>query len=255
MKVSISRVKLFKSCRRAYYFRYVEGLIPIQPAEALQTGTSYHELIEKLYATGEVEEGFTKEHAMAVAYKKYIYPRFDIKAVEDWKSANIGEHELIGRLDGIALDGCIVEHKTTSSEITEEYEYMLQWDEQILAYMYMTGARKIYYTVCRKPTIRLKKNETEEEFFNRMIEWYEEDTDSKIRMLTITRTDEEVEEFARSLNTVCDIMSDAEDHTERLYRNPSYCNKWGRMCEYAGVCLNYDPNQEYIEYQKREDTK
>lgn len=255
MKVSISRVKLFQACRRAYYFRYIENLIPVQTADALQTGTSYHALIEELYKTGEIEEGYTKEHAMAVAYGKYIYPRFDIKSVEDWKSACLGSHQLIGRLDGIAGDGCIVEHKTTSSEITEEYEYALQWDQQILAYMLMTGARKIYYTVCRKPTIRQKKNETDKEFFDRMVEWYEDDTEKKIRLMIITRTDEEVSEFASELHTVCDIMNDAEANPDKLYKNPSYCHKWGRMCEYAGICLNYDPNQEYVEFKKREEQK
>ena len=132
-------------------------------------------------------------------------------------------------MDGIAEDGRLVEHKTTSSEIGDDYEYMLQWDEQLLAYMLMTGKREMYYTVCKKPTIRQKKNETEEEFMQRCVEWYDEDTDSKIRLMLISRTDEEVAEFNK---------------------NPSYCKHWGRMCDYASVCLHYDPKQEYIEFEK-----
>lgn len=248
MKSSISRMKLFKACRRAYYFRYVEDLVPVETAEALQTGTNYHELLENLYKTGEIEEGYTKEHAMAVAYGKYIYPKFHVQSVEDWKSKSVGRHVMIGRLDGVADDGCIVEHKSTSAEITEEYEYDLQWDEQVLAYMYMTGSRKVHYTVCRKPTIRQKKNESEEEFFHRMCAWYDEDTDSKIRLLEVTRTDEEVARFAEEFAHVCDIM----ESDDCLYRNTSYCNKWGRRCEYASICLNYDPNQEYVEFKRRE---
>lgn len=248
MRSSISQMRLFKACRRAYYFRYIEDLVPVETTEALQTGINYHELLEKLYETGEIEEGFTKEHAMAVAYGKYIYPKFNVRSVEDWKSKDIGRHQIFGRLDGIADDGCLVEHKSTSAEITEEYEYDLQWDEQVLAYMYMTGARKIYYTVCRKPTIRQKKNESEEEFFNRMCDWYDEDTDSKIRLLEVTRTDEEVAEFAKEFERVCDIM----ESDECLYRNTLYCNKWGRRCEYASICLNYDPDQEYVQFKRRE---
>lgn len=248
MKSSISKMKLFKACRRAYYFRYVEDLVPVETSEALQTGTNYHELLENLYKTGEIEEGYTKEHAMAVAYGKYIYPKFNVMSVEDWKSKDVGRHQMIGRLDGIADDGCLVEHKSTSAEITEEYEYDLQWDEQVLAYMYMTGSRKIHYTVCRKPTIRQKKNESEEEFFYRMCAWYDEDTDSKIRLLEVTRTDEEVEAFAKEFEHVCDIM----ESDKCLYRNTAYCNKWGRRCEYASICLNYDPDQEYVQFKRRE---
>lgn len=255
MKSSISKMKLFKACRRAYYFRYMEGLEPIEKAEALQTGISYHALLEELYTTGDFEAGFSKEHAMATAYKKYIFPKFTIANVEEWVSKPVGNtHTMIGRIDGYSQDACIVEHKTTSMEITESYEYRLQWDEQILAYMYMTGARKVYYTICRKPSIRQKKNETEEEFFNRMVEWYDEDTEHKITLLEISRTDAEVQEFAQDFEKVCDSMERAEQGIEPLYRNTQYCTVWGRMCEYAGVCLNYDPAQEYVEYRKEQRT-
>lgn len=248
MIASISKAKLFKACRRAYYFRYIEDLVPVESAEALQVGTNYHELLENLYKEGYVESGYSREHAMAKAYEKYIFPKFKVISVEDWKQRNIGRHTLIGRLDGIAEDGCIVEHKTTSSEITEAYLFDLQWDEQILAYMYLTGSRKIYYTVCRKPTIRLKRDEDEADFFFRMLDWYKEDTDSKIKLLEITRTDEEVLDFAKEFSMLCDIM----EKPDCLYKNTAYCNKWGRRCEYASICLNYDPNQEYIEFKKRE---
>lgn len=55
MRLSISKIKLFKSCRRAYELKYVEGLTPVQIASALQTGLSYHEKIEELYKYGCVD--------------------------------------------------------------------------------------------------------------------------------------------------------------------------------------------------------
>lgn len=252
MKCSISRAKLFKSCRRAYYFKYHEKLIPVERAEALETGSSYHELLEWINIHGSfdgIEEDYSKEQAMASAYLKYIYPHFKVKSVEEWKEKPIGSHVLIGRLDGVAEDGCIVEHKTTGMEITEQYEYNLLWDEQILAYMYLTGARKVYYTVCRKPTIRQKKDESDEEFYQRMVEWYDVDTDSKIRLLIVERTDEEVQEFADSFKALCDEM----ESTKNFYRCTNHCSAWGRRCEYSSICLNYDPSQQYIEFTKKED--
>jgi hypothetical protein len=253
MRLSISKIKLFKACRRAYELKYVEGLEPVQTADALQTGLWYHDLIETLYRDGNLssyEGNYSKEVAMATAYQKYIYPKFKVKACEEWKSYNLMTGDtLIGRLDGIAEDGRLVEHKTTSSDITEEYEYNLQWDEQMLAYMLMTGAREIYYTVCRKPTIRQKKNETDEEFFNRMVEWYDEDTETKIRVMLISRTDAEVEEFMDAVEKMAREMNE----TSHYYRNTAYCRQWGRMCDYAPICLHYDKDQEYVEFQRKEE--
>lgn len=249
MRLSVSRLKLFEACRMAYKFKYIEELEPVEKAEALQTGSNYHELIEQLYKSGTLD-GEGKELAMAMAYKKYIYPKFKVKAVEEWFEYPLveGKHTLTGRVDGVADDGRLVEHKTTGIDDLEKYEFDLQWDEQILAYMLGYGVRSMRYTVIRKPTIRMKKNETEEEFFQRMVEWYDDDTESKIRLIDVTRTDEEVEEFRKHLIELADIM----ETTQCLYRNPMYCNCWGRRCEYSSICLNYDPNQEYVEFIRRE---
>lgn len=243
MYYSISRVKLFKSCRRAYQLRYVEGLLPVEKAEALTVGSNYHEKIEELYKTGQFDcSDLSKESAMATAYMKYIYPHFSVKVSEEW----LRKGDFIGRADGIAEDGRIVEHKTTSGDIGEEYEYNLQWDEQILMYMWLSGAREVYYTVCRKPTIRQKKGETDEAFFSRMVNWYDEETESKIRYMLISRTDEEVNAFEDQLLKVAAEMK----NTDNFYRNPSYCTCWGRRCEYSSICLNYNPDQEYVEFTK-----
>ena len=265
MKMSISRIKLFKACRRAFYFKYIEGLRPVEKPEALETGSNYHELIEWLNKKDSfdgVEEDYSKEQAMASAYAKYIYPKVKIVEAEKKIEMQINGVDYIGIVDGVTSDGCIVEHKTTSRDISEggEYEYNLLWDEQILMYMLLTGARKIYYTLCRKPTIRQKKDETEEEFYKRMIEWYDVDTDSKIRFVEITRTDEEVEAFKKELDSIALEINVAGNQnknavsaiTDPYYRNTCHCNSWGRRCEYSSICLNYNPDADYIEFTKGE---
>ena len=252
MKVSISRVKAFKSCRRLYQLRYEEGLRPVEKSEALEIGSNYHNLIEGLNNVGclpPAEDDWSKELAMAKAYEKYIYPNFHVVEAEKHLEMDLGNGDILhGYVDAIADDGHIVEHKTTGSEITEQYEYNLLWDEQILAYMLLTGQRKVWYTICRKPTIRQKQNETDEEFYNRMVEWYDSDTDSKIRLLEIERTDDEVEQFRDELMLIVDDMR----HAGHYYRNTCQCNMWGRRCEYSSVCLHYDPNQQYIEFIKED---
>ena len=247
MKVSISRVKLFKACRRAYELKYIHGLEPVKKADALVTGGNYHEKLEALYRDGDFDASdLSKESAMATAYKKHIYPKFRVECVESWESCPLGSHTLIGRVDGLSADAKLVEHKTTSLD-PAEYIYNLQWDEQILAYMGMTGTREVYYTICRKPTIRQKKGESDEEFFNRMVEWYDVDTDRKIAVELISRTDEDVEAFMKELTSTVDDM----ENPVCMYKNTNYCHSWGRMCEYAPVCLHYDPNQEYVGFERR----
>ena len=248
MRASISRIKLFKACRRAYYFKYVENLQPVQRADALEIGSNYHEMIEKLYRGEEPEPTFTKEGAMFEAYKRYLYPKLpQMRVVEEWYEKEIGAHELIGKIDGLTEDGVIVEHKTTSADTLDEYEYRLQWDEQTPAYMSLTGARKALYAVVKKPTIRQKKAETDEEFYRRMVEWYDEDTDEKIRLFEATRTDGEIERFEEGFGLICGLMEEAPV----LYGNALHCNCWNRPCEYMQICLNYDPDENYVEFERR----
>ena len=256
MRLSISKIKAFKSCRRLYELKYIEGLRPAVKAEALETGSNYHKLLEALNNEEDIIYGdgyagdHSKEMAMARAYMKYIYPKFHVVEAEKWLEQDLGDgNKLVGIADAIAEDGNIVEHKSTGSEITEQYEYNLLWDEQILAYMLMTGSRKVWYTVCRKPTIRQKQNESDEEFFYRMLDWYDTDTDSKIRLLQIERTDDEVEQFRDELM----LMADDMIHAGHFYRNTCHCNMYGRRCEYSSICMHYDPNQQYIEFVKEDE--
>lgn len=247
MKASISQVKMFKACRRAWYLKYCEKLQPVSVSDALETGRNYHTLLESLEKGEELPEGYSKEYAMAKAYEKYILPQFHVTAAEAELDKKIGSHILHGFVDGLSDDGYIVEHKTTSADILPggEYEYNLLWDEQVLAYMALTGRDKVHYTVCKKPTIRLKKGESEEEFYNRMVAWYDEDTEQKIRVFTVERTPEEVAQFEQDFVAICDEMEKAV-----IYKNTCHCNSWGRRCEYSSVCLHYDPEQQYVEFIK-----
>ena len=52
MKISASKVKCYKSCKRAYYFRYVEELVPVETAQPLVDGSNYHAMLEQLYKEG-----------------------------------------------------------------------------------------------------------------------------------------------------------------------------------------------------------
>lgn len=253
MRISASRIKAFKACRRLYELKYIENIVPVEKSQALEIGSNYHKLLEFINSGGHLAMNpdfamdYSKELAMARAYEHYIAPFVKVKKAEKWLEKDMGNGDmLVGIADGIAEDGRIVEHKTCSSEITEAYEYNLLWDEQILTYMYLTGQRNVLYTVCRKPNIKQKKDESDEAFFYRMLEWYDTETDAKIRLLNIQRTDDEVAAYEDELKRMIDEMKNAN----HFYRNNCHCNKYGKRCPYSSICLHYDPNQMYIEFMK-----
>jgi len=252
MRLSNSGIQCFKSCRRAYELKYVENVIPVQSAEVLERGKSYHEKVEMLLKGEQFEWDDPKTDAMAIAFEKYVMPKVGkVEAVEEWfHKPIIGEHELVGRCDGRLADGRLIEHKTTSSALDEAYIYGLQNDEQILTYMWAYGVNRILYTVCKTPTIRLKKDESEDEFRARCLEWYAEDTEHKIGTIDVYRSPEEVAEFGEALKKMATEIA----HCDNFYRCPSNCMRWGRPCEYMAICRNYDPQMEYTGFERRERT-
>lgn len=250
MKLSNSGIQCFKSCRRAYELRYIEGVYPQTSPDVLERGANYHEQLERLLKDGEVQLSINpKVDAMVMAFQKYVLPKLGkVEAVEEWFEKPVGEHTIIGRCDGRLSDGKILEHKTTSANLDEAYIAGLQNDEQILTYMWAYGVNDILYTVCKTPTIRLKQNESEEDFRQRCLEWYSEDTEQKIGTINVYRSPEEIAEFEESLK----LMVDEIEHCHNYYRVPSHCMKWGRPCEYASICRNYDPQMEYVGFERRE---
>lgn len=266
MKISHSQLQCFKQCRRLYQLSYVEGLRSIYKAEPLVRGIAYHDYVDEIHKAGLLPpmplDGGLKPWIMAKAYYTHIYKSHkyfnsmeEFKETEVWFNYAIPKtlHEIVGRLDGIKNldvydDGVkiLLEHKTYSSTIGEDYLYQLQFDEQVLMYMMVTGARYMYYTVCRPPTIRQHKNESDVDYVYRCEQWYAKDTSQKITVTFISRTNEEIEDFqAELIRTLDDI-----EFCNLFYRNTSHCQKWGRFCEYASICMNYSPDTQYVGFER-----
>lgn len=253
MQITSSQVRAFKSCRRLYELQYIEQLKPKVTPEALQTGSSYHALVEKILKGLTYEED-TIVGVMAEQFKVHILPKLPkIVAVEKEFKVNISEDEcLIGKLDGITEDLTPVEHKTTASVIDEAYINKLQWDDQVTNYLLAMSLlnnkliTKAIYTVIRKPSIRLKQNETEEEYINRCREWYCEDTDKKVATFPIVRSQEDLNEKQEELI----YISKEINSCKKFYRNPSHCSIMG--CQFSSICLSYVPEIGSIDFIKKD---
>lgn len=256
MKLSASLVKTYKMCRRKYELKYLEGLEPVAKSQALEDGSNYHEMIEDFYNGKGIgfEEGKNpKICAMAMAYFKHIWQRCEevkrVEYAEKWFEYELDDkHSIVGRNDAVTQDGVPVEHKTTSMDVDDEYVYSLQWDEQILTYMLATGTNEMYYTVIKKPTIRQKQNETDFDFYNRCLEWYDTDTEIKARVIVVTRSPQEIEEHRKHLIELANEINGCKS----FYRNPMSCTCYNRRCEYSSVCLNYNPSLQYVEFEKKQ---
>jgi hypothetical protein len=228
--LSTSKISLFKTCRKKYWFKYIAG-IEFEKSQALIDGTNYHESV------GKILKGEPVEHTpLSYAFKKFISIP-PVKQVE--KSFNIriahGVY-LKGFIDAICEDGTPVEHKTTKNKIDEKYIYFLNWDEQVSTYlaamslMYRKPFTKIIYTVCQKPTIRQRMNETTEEYNKRCFDWYDE---TKAKSFTVVRTAIELDSWLEEMIFLAKEMK----RCKTFYRNPNACKFMG--CEYQSICLDH----------------
>jgi len=178
--------------------------------------------------------------------------------------------DLGGKIDVIARnldDGLtyVVEHKSTSEDISAGSQYweLLQLDAQVSTYY--AGARAlghepvgVLYDVIAKPKIRpleatpvesrkyLKKtgelyanqreyDESPQEFEQRLLEAVAAEPDRWFRRGVVVRliTEERESEFDRW--QLARVLREG-DLAKRWPRNPDACKRWGRVCDYFGVC-------------------
>lgn len=254
--ISASKLRSYISCPKKYDFVYNEEIEPIEKAEALEMGGSYHEKIANFIKTQTLEEGYTKTDVMAKVFAEMIYPELlkeygGIEDVEVYKEMQLTDDiKMIGYLDGITKTSKTpVEHKTTSRSVDEFYMNRLNWDNQVAMYMILTGRTKCIYTVIQKPTIRQKQNETEEEYLQRCYEWYKTDTEKKIGWFEVIRTPGELEAKKQE---IIEIVKDIQNK-KVFYRNPYDCSIMG--CPYSSICLDYDKNVMPIGFKKKENDR
>lgn len=230
--LTASQVRAYKACRRLYQLQYIDCLKPVNEYEPYATGRNYHAKISQIIKTGKYEKSFDKTDAMADAFGKYILPKLQpFNTEREFKKRLSYGIYLKGKIDGWDKNGVILEHKTTSASINDDFEDKLKWDDQIYIYMIGLDANELIYTVCRKPTIKLKQNETEEDYLKRCAEWYDE---SKTAVFKITKTSKELQDKKEELISIAkEIRAQKNWH-----KNSSNCKVLA--CLYEDICLGYD---------------
>ena len=239
INLTASMIRAYKSCPKLYEFQYVHMLKPEKTPTALETGSNYHAQLERLL-TGQSIDDTGLPGIMARAFDRFIpWRKWGIEKIEEEFSVPLTPFlKMVGKIDAICADGTPVEHKSTSQSLGGEtasglkYRDKLAWDDQISYYLLALKTSRVKYTVCQKPSIRLKRDETEEEYLARCEEWYDE---TKVRFFEVARNPRELEETEAEIR----VLASELRRRKHFYRNPSHCSLRG--CSYASICLNYDP--------------
>ncbi len=241
LELSASKISCYKKCPRLYELKYIHGLSPVTESPALSLGSEYHSKIA-LILKSQSYDHTGLSGCMAEAFEKYI-PFHDWGQVETEKYF----HErlsrgiyLTGYMDGVLKDGTPIEHKTTGVSSIDSYINHLAYDDQISLYLLVAGKQLAYYTIIQKPRIKQKINESEEDYFKRLREWF---TAEQVMCINVTRTQSELYKFQEELI----YLSKQIKRARTFWRNPSACSLM--PCAYAPICLNYTEGDQVIGYE------
>jgi len=234
---SHSELATARRCLREYHFRYELRREPIIVAEALTIGKR----VDRALKTNDLAELLPKERALVMAHEvRWRTQPITIEQSDVGFSVVLNGVEMVGELDAIGvIDGerVGVEYKTTSEDISTGSTYwkrITRIDPQAsiyLAHLETIGVRKLVYDVLRKSALREKKGETPEQLFDRTIEDISSRPDWYFARQPVVRLAEEREEFARDIASTARLIASGERP-----RNPDACIRFGRECEFLGVC-------------------
>lgn len=240
-KLTFSAISLYNRCPQAYKFRYIDGLVKPTEGEqkenALKLGSIVHEGLANHWLNKEILDGIVDdgsiEYKKAVQIIKRYHEFWGFEGNNGYSSVSIESQfetsHFKGQVDGIIEDvntceKMLLEHKTASI-VGDNYWNKLNIDLQIRLYCYACNLNKVLYDVIIKPAIRLKKNETEEEFLQR----YYDGLQFERRIIELDKDD--LIEASEDALSVYDLVNKSQNF--RKCRNN--CLN-GFTCDYFEIC-------------------
>lgn len=280
-KYSHSSLSLLLSCPMSYYLNKIEGISPIEKKAALSIGSNVHwgiehntedftELLGENYAYGHDE---ILAEAMVHGYLKHkdelfnkiltlesgeklelISEEHEVFLTGKLKSERFKEpHEFIGIVDLLLLTNkgfIIIDYKTSSQE-PDWTKYL----EQIYRYIFLlksnfpdTPVCKIGIINLKKTSIRQKKTENIEQFYNRLKFEYELNDENYINYheyIVDLLEEKLVNDYIDNLSKMCDMAKTIEDN-KLWYIN--YSNAWGQYGKSDFYDIFYHTQDAYLLY-------
>lgn len=206
-----SSLKLFRLCKRKFFWKYIARISPAYRDVNLMVGSAFHEAMEHLYTSpkewssdipvgirdeleqervenadfydadefAKLETGMEAFVGMANGYADHYMDEalaLEGHSVEQEFLLDMGDFDLSGSIDLLMDDG-IMEHKTVS-KLSEPYIRRLPMDTQIRCYLYGAqnyfdvDARRVTYNVVRKAGLKQKRGENTRDFHLRIQDDY-----------------------------------------------------------------------------------
>lgn len=269
--MSHSRINCFKQCPKMFEYKYIKHLFPLESSGALNLGKAFHRGIELNSAEDlakELDESdyFTEENetekvialAMVEAFLKR-FPNHNTPDVQHEVHIEIPIGDEIFQMYADALKitekGIILREYKTASRIDVAYIDKLKFNDQISRYcvaiekFYNKPVIGIEYYIVKKPLLRLKSNESLEQYRERLVERIM-DEDS-IVFVELSRTKEDLQETYDDLVYDIDVIKNTTRYTKCL----NSCSTYG-VCPYLSLCAKEpDADLLYIVKEEKENDK
>lgn len=270
--ISHSGLKLWRNCKRQYFYSYELLRRPKTKPAALAIGTMWDQALEAWHQganpvdqllravrhfEGEANE-FTraKLEAMLVGYTaKWAEEPMEVVATQVGFTVPIlhpdtgeahREYQYHGVLDAIVrFQGrlSVLESKSSGEDITPGSMYwqrVTTLDPQVSMYL-LAGQQAGHdvvdclYDVARKPALKPQVKETAEEYRERIARDMQARPDWYFQRQRLVRLNHEARAYQQDLwDYACELTETAQHR--RYPRNPDHCRSYGRACEYIGVC-------------------
>ena len=307
--LTASRLRSARACQRLHRIEYTLNYRPLEDAETLRFGTLFHNALEAWW----MATNNRLDAALSVIADKSTDPFDRVRAEElirgydiRWGQENYQtvlveaqfETDLInpttnrpsqtwrlgGKVDAIVVDDkarkLLVEHKTTSEDITPGSEYWRRLKMDLQVSIYFAGASALgheaetcLYDVIRKPGLKPLKatplegrkytkagtlyanqrenDETLDEFRLRYAESIAADPNAFFQRGEVVRLESEMSD------ALFDIWQTAQQLREselagRAPRNPEACTRYGRTCPYFDVCTGSASLDDETRFRKSE---
>lgn len=307
-----SRAKAYRTCARYHHYTYNLQYRPATQSEVFRFGTLVHAGLEAWFiaamegqdrlpralaaiAASTESDAFEKAKAEAIMcgyHFRWVNEDMKVLAVEREFTAPLINPEtgsssktfmVAGKIDAIVeIDGraYVVEHKTSSEDISAGTQYWkrLRMDSQVSTYL--AGAKAIgfdvsgcIYDVLGKPAVRPYKatsqdarkytkdgrlyanqraeDETVEEYKVRVAETVTAEPEKYFVRAEVVRLDDDALDAEFDNWQIAKSIRDAQVNN-RHPRNPEACLRYGRECEFFGVCTRESSLEDPLRFKRNE---
>ncbi len=261
-----SALKTFRLCPRKYYYNY-ECLIELVghgSRIAMDKGTMIHTAIQGKLANIPI----TELDIDLVTYPELLvlYQYYPVEETWQLVSTELQLHLVMpgssiilsGKLDGVVSSEerlKLLEIKSSRFKLADDEEVLAKWDidRQLSMYSLLARANDIAHSgiivdYIRTPSLKRKKDESDEEFLQRINENVADNLDTYYGKVSISRTIEQDNEcLEECLQEISMIKSCRE--TNVWPKSSEGCNEYHKLCSYNQLCRG---ETDISQYTKRE---